>query len=169
MKARAVWTMILTFAIVLALGATAEAQGLKDFPKDGTYRGKFGVQGYGTINELEKGHIFFVGGFKGVFFNDIAGGFMDRTSVDCPGVNDIVNGVSLGNNGYCIVTDKDGDKAFAVWKGKDMTSNVGGGDFQWTGGTGKFAGIKGNNTYQYTGIGNTMGYAVLWEGEWHLP
>ena len=54
-----------------------------------------------------------------------------------------------------LLTDKDGDKAFLVWKGKDTSPNVGGGDFQWTGGTGKYSGIKGNNTYQYTGIGTT--------------
>jgi hypothetical protein len=162
MKSKAVWVTVLVVAVVLFLGASGEAQGPKDFPKDGTHRGKFGVQGYGTVNELEEGHIFFVGGFKGVFFNDVAGGFMDKPSVDCPGVNDIVDGVSIGNHGYCIVTDDDGDKAFSVWQGKDMTSNHGGGDAQWIGGTGKFAGIKGHDTYRYAGIGNTMGYALLW-------
>ena len=30
----------------------------------------------------------------------------------CPGVNDIVNGVTASANGYCVGTDKDGDKVF---------------------------------------------------------
>jgi hypothetical protein len=32
--------------------------------------------------------------------------------------NDIVDGVSTALNGHCIVTDKDGDKAFIVYEGK---------------------------------------------------
>ncbi len=104
-----------------------------------------------------------------MFFNDVANGFMDKSSVECPGVNDIVNGLSSGNHGYCIVTDKDGDKSFQVWKGKDTSPNVGAGDFQWTGGTGKYSGITGNGTYRYTGIGTTPAYSVVWEGAWQLP
>ena len=153
----------LTF--VLAVGMTAEAQ----LAKQGKYRGMFGARGVGTLHEIEKGHVFFVGAFSGVFFNDVANGFIDKSSVECPGVNDIVNGLSMANHGYCIITDKDGDKAFLVWKGKDTSPNVGGGDFQWTGGTGKYNGIKGNNTYQYTGIGTTPAYSVVWEGEWQVP
>jgi hypothetical protein len=157
--------LLSALTLVLAVGATAEAQG----PKQGKYRGMVGARGAGAIHELEKGHVFFVGGYSGVFFNDVANGFLDKSSVECPGVNDIVNGLSIGMHGYCIVTDKDGDKAFLVWKGKDTSPNVGGGDFQWTGGTGKYSGIKGNNTYRYTGIGTTPAYSVVWEGEWQLP
>ena len=165
MKSKALLAALGAVTLVLAACMTAEAQ----LPKQGEYRGTLGARGAGTIHELEKGHIFFVGGFSGVFFNDVANGFIDRTSVECPGVNDIVDGLSIGNHGYCIVTDKDGDKAFVVWKGEDTRPNVGGGDFQWTGGTGKYSGIKGNNTYRYTGIGQTPAYSVVWEGNWRLP
>ena len=75
----------------------------------------------------------------------------------------------MANHGYCIITDKDGDKAFLTWKGKDTSPNVGGGDFQWTGGTGKYSGLKGNNTYRYTVISTTPAAWVIWEGEWQLP
>lgn len=151
--------------LVLGVGVTAEAQ----LAKQGTYRGMLGARAVGTVHEIDKGHVFFVGAFSGVFFNDVANGFLDKSSVECPGVNDIVNGLSMGNHGYCIVTDKDGDKAFQVWKGKDTSPNVGAGDFQWTGGTGKYSGIKGNGTYRYTGIGTTSTYSVVWEGAWQLP
>ncbi len=165
MTRKALLRVLSVLALVLAVGVSAEAQ----LPKHGTYRGTLGARATGTTHEIDKGHVFFVGAFSGVFFNDVANGFMDKSSVECPGVNDIVNGLSIGNHGYCIVTDKDGDKAFAVWKGKDTSPNVGGGDFQWTGGTGKYSGIKGNNTYRYTGIGNTPAYSVAWEGEWQVP
>ena len=153
----------LTIACTIAVSAEAQ------LPKHGTYRGTFGAQAVGTVNELEKGHVFFVGGFSGVFFNEVANGFIDKSLVVCPGVNDIVNGLAIGNHGYCIVTDKDGDKAFLVWKGKDTSPGVGGGDQQWSGGTGKYSGIKGNSTYRYAAIGTSPAYSVVWEGEWQLP
>jgi hypothetical protein len=53
-----------------------------------------------------------------------------------------------------------------VWKGEGIGPNASAGDFQWTGGTGKFAGIKGNNRWQGFGIGETPRGAVVWEGEW---
>jgi hypothetical protein len=163
---RKVWLRVLgALTLVFAVGVTAEAQ----LPKHGSFRGNFGVRAVGTVNEMEKGHVFFVGAFSGVFFNDVANGFMDKSSVECPGVNDIVNGLSIANHGYCIVTDKDGDKAFLVWKGQDTSPNVGGGSQQWAGGTGKYSGLKGNSTYRYTGIGTTPAYSVVWEGEWQLP
>ncbi len=165
MRTKRTFLLIAAGVVVLLLGTSAEAQPAKQ----GKYRGTFGNWGVGTVHELEKGHVFFVGEFSGVFFNDVANGFIDKTSVSCPGVNDLVNGVSLANSGYCIVTDKDGDKAYLVWKGKGTGPNVGGGDFQWTGGTGKYAGIKGNNTYRYTGIGDTPRGWVIWEGEYQLP
>ena len=151
--------------IAVTKAPNAEAQ----LAKQGKYRGVFGARGSGTANELEKGHVFFVGEFSGVFANDIADGFIDKTSVQCPAVRDIVNGLDMAAHGYCVVTDKDGDKAFLVWKGKDTTPNAGGGDFQWTGGTGKYSGIKGNNTYRYTFIGDTPALWVVWDGEWQLP
>ena len=43
------------------------------------------------------------------------------------------------------------------------------GGFEWTGGTGKYEGITGGNTFHYAGIGATLAYSVTWEGEWELP
>jgi len=43
------------------------------------------------------------------------------------------------------------------------------GDYQWTGGTGKYAGMKGNNTFSATGIGSTSEGRGLLKGEWQLP
>jgi len=165
MKSKTLLVALGAVVLILLVGVGAEAQ----LPKQGKYRGMFSAWGVGAVHEIEKGHVFFLGEFDGVFFNDVANGFIDKTAVKCPGANDIVEGLSMGNHGYCVVTDKDGDKAFAVWKGRDTRPNVGGGDFQWTGGTGKFAGIKGNNTYRYTGIADTPGYSVVWEGKWQLP
>lgn len=165
MNTKQLFRVLGVLILVSVIGGNAEAQ----LAKQGKFRGKFGVQAVGTTHEIEKGHVFFVGGFSGVFFNDAANGFIDKSSVECPGVNDIVNGLATSNHGYCIVTDKDGDKAFLVWSGKDTSPGVGGGDQHWTGGTGKYSGIKGNSTYRYAAIGTSPAYSVVWEGEWQLP
>ena len=139
----------------------AEAQ----LAKQGTYSGKFGWYAVGKGFEIEKGHEFWVGVFSGTFFNDAGEGFMHETSWVCPGVNDVINGVSQVSHGYCVITDKDGDKAFLVWKaGKGFE-----GDYQWTGGTGKYTGIKGNNTFRaFPLLPTSQGYGLL-KGEWQLP
>jgi hypothetical protein len=139
--------------------------------KSGKYTGTFAyhaatVQSY----ELEeKGHVFFVGSIAGVFLNDVTGGFLERSEGICPFAEDTVGGVATAVHGYCIYTDKDGDKAFTVWEGKDTAPGNGEGTFKWTGGTGKYSGLKGNNTWHFTGIGKTPAGVVRYEGDWRLP
>lgn len=153
--------------ITLALALSPIAQGQD--AREGTFKGNFGVRFSGTVTEIEEGHVFYAGAFAGVFFNDVAGGFIDKSSVECPGINDVVNGLAAVNHGYCIVTDKDGDKAFLKWKGKDSSPGVGGGDQHWIGGTGKYTGLTGKTTYRYAAIGDAPAFSVVWEGEWKLP
>ena len=114
-------------------------------------------------------HVFFLGSSHGGFFNDVADGFLDKTEVTCAYANDLVGGVSSPLHGYCIVIDKDGDKAFLIHQGKGTGPGKIDGTFKWTGGTGKFAGIQGNNTYRVTSIGKNPAAWIVWEGEWQLP
>ena len=154
----------LAVAVVSLFGATAETQ---ELPKSGKYTGKYAshqVPEVAQTYELEKGHVFVLGRSHGVFLNDVADGFLDKSEVTCAVVSDLVDGVLTAGHGYCIVADKDGDKAFLAWEGKD-----GGGTFKWTGGTGKFSGLQGNNTFRFNGIGKTEAFVVVWEGEWRLP
>jgi hypothetical protein len=153
------------FAVAL-LNTPAAAQTLA---KSGTYTGKAGGKAVGDIYEIGKGHAFFVGKYDLVIFNDVAGGFLDKTEWTCPGVSDIVGGITTQAGGYCVGTDKDGDKLFSSWQGKGTGPGSGEGTFDWTGGTGKYAGIQGHNTYRGGGIGNTMGFANVVAGEWRLP
>jgi hypothetical protein len=127
------------------------------------------LRGVGQTYKISNNHVFFVGMFHGVFFNDAAGGFIDKTEWTCPGVNDIVNRLYTALHGYCVGTDKDGDEAVFVWQGKGTIPGSGEGTSQWTGGTGKFSGIEGQNTFRYSGIGNTTGFSAVWQGEWRLP
>lgn len=165
MKVKATCAALLALALILLLGATGEAQ----LPKQGTYSGKFGWSGSGTGHQIEKNHVFFVGEFDGAFFNDAGSGFLHGSSWVCPGVNDIVNGVTQAAHGYCIVTDPDGDKAFGSWKSKGSAPGRGSGDYTWTGGTSKYSGITGGGTFDYFFIATTFqGYSTL-RGEYRLP
>jgi hypothetical protein len=65
-----------------------------------------------------------------------------------------------------VVTDTDGDKVTLVWK--CAIPNPPGkceGDFQWTGGTGKYVGIKGDNTFWGLIPNPPNGFAVS-KGTW---
>jgi hypothetical protein len=141
--------------------------------KQGTFTAHFGWYAVGTTFEIggDKDHVFFVGEFSGTVFNDAGKGFLHLASVSCPGVDDVINGVSNAH-GYCTITDQDGDKAFVVWKCKGKDPSRCEGDFQWTGGTGKYTGIRGNNTFYGVHrniVGPTpQGYSI-WKGEWKLP
>jgi len=50
--------------------------------------------------------------------------------------------------GYCVITDKTNDQAFLVWRGTIDPTTGFNGDYQWTGGTGKYRGMTGNNTFR---------------------
>ena len=114
---RAIGIILATFLavpVVSLLGATVEAQQL---PKSGKYTGKYAshlVPEVAQTFELEKGHVFVLTKSQGVFFNDVADGFLDKSEVTCALVSDVVDGIQNSGHGYCIVTDKDGDKAFLV-------------------------------------------------------
>ena len=84
----------------------------------------------------------------------------------CPGVNDRTSGGAQAH-GYCTVTDEDGDKAFVIWQCKGQPRCDG--DFQWTGGTGKYTGLKGTTSFTGVPIGSTASGYSLFNGNWQLP
>src|SRR6516164_7379630 len=83
---------IFAFAIGGLFSTPTEAQ---QPAKSGKYTGKYVFHLPGGLEqtyELEKGHVFVLGPFHGVFLNDVADGFIDKTEVICPRAIDIVNG-----------------------------------------------------------------------------
>jgi hypothetical protein len=164
MRIRTALGTLVAAALGLLLGANAEAQ----LAKQGTYTSHFGWYAIGKTYELEKGHTLFQGEYSGTNFNDAGTGFLHNTSVVCPGIAALVEGGRGEGHGSCIITDQDGDKAFLVWKCKNPGTGCQG-DFQWKGGTGKYTGITGNNTFTGFSIGATSSGYSVWKGEWKLP
>ncbi len=140
----------------------------EELAKQGTYSGSFGWSLSSTVHELEEGHVFSQDVFKGTFFNESGGGFLHQTSCVAPAVTELTNGIGTAH-GVGTFTDKENDKAFFVWKGTINPETGFSGDYQWTGGTGKYNGLKGNNTFNAFGIGATPEGVGELKGEWQLP
>ena len=151
--------------LLLCLGVHAESQ----LAKRGTYQAKLWWQEHGEWFEIESGHMFFVGKFTGTFFNDAGAGFLHRASAVCPGVRDVLKDSGSGH-GYCVITDEDDEgKATLTWRCKGQRERVCEGVAEWVGGTGKYTGLKGSQTFSVgvRGLGSE-GYAIF-KGEWQLP
>jgi hypothetical protein len=116
--------------------------------QDWKVTGTFGWLGVGKAYEIEKGHQFWVGEFSGSFTSDKGKGSpLDATGWKCPSVNDI-DGNNRKNkaNGYCIIADTNGDQAYISWQCEgDIATCTG--TFDYSGGTGKYRGINGHNTF----------------------
>jgi hypothetical protein len=158
-------TLPLLVAATFALGTLATGAGAAD----GKAVGEFGWFGVGKAYEMDKGHFFWVGEFSGTFFSDKGdGGMFHRAGVKCPGWLDMdFNAKRSVGGGTCIITDLEGDQAYATWRnaGTPGPGGRGPGTFDYIGGTGKYKGLSGSNTF--TGVtqinwadGTASGYAI---------
>lgn len=129
--------------------------------------GEFGWFGVGKVQQLEKGHLFWVGEFSGTFFNDKgAGSPFHLAGVRCPASNDVdLNGKKNKAAGICVISEPGGaDQAYFTWHCEGDTETCHG-TFDYTGGTGRYQGASGSNTF--TGVihvnwpdGMASGYAT---------
>jgi hypothetical protein len=128
--------------------------------------GNFGWLGVGKVFQLEKGHIYWVGEFSGGFTSDKGKGPFDGTGWKCPASNDLdFNNKKNKAMGYCIISDPGGDLAYISWQCQGDTQ-ICNGTFDFTGGTGKYQGISGGNTFVgHTQVnwpdGTASGYSVI--------
>lgn len=128
-------------AAFLSIAGTVQAQDAKPV-------GEFGWFGVGKAHEVEKGHYYWVGEFSGTFFNDKGeGSLFHKAGVKCPANFDLdLNARKHTAGGYCTVADADGDQVYMSWLIKG-DGRSGAGTFSYTGGTGKYKGIKGTNNF----------------------
>jgi hypothetical protein len=152
-----------TIALVLTFGVNAA-----ELPKRGSYQGVFAWHATGQPVEVEKDHVLWGDKATGSFRNDAGDGFLHAAVVVCTAAGEFKQGKVIHDSGNCVATDKDGDKAVLTWKCTSCPSETQTGEFQWTGGTGKYAGLKGRTTYQQTNVGPGIGWSV-WKGEWERP
>ncbi len=76
----------------------------------------------------------------------------------CPAYNDIdTNQKKNTIAGYCIIADTDGDQAYLRFQAVGDTKSSPG-TFEYTGGTGKYKGISGSNTFVASHAGELDGW-----------
>ena len=135
------------FAAAIGLSAYGTAHA-----EDWKVTGTFGWFAVGKTYQIEKGHLYFVGEFSGTFFNDKGNASLfDKDGVKCPAFYDLdLNNKKGKAGGYCTISNTAGDQAYVSWKCEGDTVHCTG-PFEYTGGTGKYAGANGsNNTFSAT-------------------
>jgi hypothetical protein len=101
-------------------------------------------QGEGQIFQIEPTRIAFLARFDGILYVESAEGPLDGVPFVCPGTQlmDLASG-ALSAEGHCMLTPSDHEELYAKWS---CTGQVGGeckGQFELTGGTGRFEGATG--------------------------
>jgi hypothetical protein len=159
-------TSIVSLLALAALCLTSSATA-GDLPKSGKYSGHYGWTFTGQVQQLGEDRVVYAGVVPGVMFNDKGKGFMHKARVDCTIFNDVHKG-RANANGTCVVMDADGDKVFVEWKCSGVMPACPGTE-RFVGGTGKYKGITGKQTFQGNFIGDTGAGWSDWKGEWKLP
>jgi hypothetical protein len=114
--------------------------------------------------EHRANHTVSVTEYDGAVFNADGKTFLDKARYQVVDLTDA--GTSSG--GYKTFTETDGSKVFAKYLLKDAKPPEFRGTFQFTGGTGKYAGITGSGEYYVVVVSDT----ALWDelrGEYKIP
>ncbi len=138
--------------------------------------------GDGQLYDIGENRALFVGEYRGILFVEDGKGRLDAATMVCPGtVETNLEAGSTTGDGRCIMTGREGNKVFAKWS---CSGNVimCKGTFTFTGGTGNFQGITGDNEFmartaliQLTGIGpgeglrEAVGLAIWPQLRYKLP
>lgn len=137
--------------------------------KSGTAKVHSGWAGVGEVKEVGKNHAVWVGVFYGTSFNDEGKGFLHKMAWICPGTSDIIDG-AIVHEGFCTLTDMDGDQLYGPSRGKGPVGDVGFlGTVTYSGGTGKYAGIHGSHVFRCNAIGQHGQVFCTQEANYKLP
>ena len=120
------------------------------------------------IFELEKDHLVILVHERGIETTADPSMPTNMTAIDCMGMVDVLPDKTSKGNGYCVLTDSEGDKIFQRWSSSSaMPENR----YETIGGTGKFEGAKGEGTAKVTELApGPQGRSVVqWKGSTEYP
>jgi hypothetical protein len=160
------WGFVILLALALLLSANVPAQA--QMAKQGTYAGWFGWSSSGTLYEMGKDEVHWVGEYGGATINDAGKGLWHDAGMVCQGSQRIKNGLSTAE-GTCVMTDAEGDKTWGQWSctGKFPVCD---GNYEILGGSGKYAGITGKNTFHSMALAPTkQGWSKFDGGTYRIP
>ncbi len=136
----------------------------------GTTTGVAAFVGKGEVTEYEPGVTVWLGGFVGVSKTDRGGGPLHDSGWDCTGETTIHEGTVYQSDGFCAVTDADGDTINLVWEQTHVPAAAGAAKTKGTylSGTGKYAGIQGYYTFSCR-LSGAMANCNITAGEYTIP
>jgi hypothetical protein len=133
----AVIATALAGAAAMPIGAASASAQMND----GTLSGTFAA--YGTVKVVASKVLAY--DTNGLSVTD---GFLNHMTWHCSGLADFRSGTGRAQ-GFCSGNDPVGDQVVLNWESEKHPPDqkVVSGTFNWTGGTGKYAGIRGDGTY----------------------
>ncbi len=127
---------------ILCAGIVAPAVASAD--QEQTIKAFAAWQGRGQMYETGPHHATFVGSFSGMIFVETDKGPLDAGFMTCPAIVDVdLSSGKQEGKGRCTISAKDGARAYAEIACKGVHLVGCDGDFTFTGGTDRFAGISG--------------------------
>ena len=114
----------------------------------------------------EEGHVIILSESKQVYFNEKTGEKLTRVGTNIMDIN-LKTGKGSLIKSYGVMTSPNGDKRFTVSEGKPVGKGHWKGTYTYTGGTGKFEGIKGGGTWDSKSLAPGTSYMEV-EGEMEL-
>ena len=114
----------------------------------------------------EEGHVIAVSENKVVYFNEKTG---EKATQIFTATWDFNTKTGQGTlKGYGVMTSSNGDKRFSTSEGKPVGKGNFKGTYTYTGGTGKFEGLKGGGTWDSKSLAPGISYNEV-EGEREIP
>jgi hypothetical protein len=162
-------------ATIAAIFVAVSASSMAGADQEQTIKAFAAWQGRGQMYETGPDRATFVGAFSGMIFVETDKGPLDAGFMICPAIVDVdmTNGTQEGK-GRCTISAKDGARAYGEISCKGVHLVGCDGEFKFTGGTDRFAGISGGGPITIrsglqefaTGGGNTIqesaGGIIIW-------
>ncbi len=156
----------LSLVLFAAFGASALAG---ELPKQGTYSTSWTFSGPYTAIEIGEDQWAWSSTFTVIMWNDAGEGFWHDMSGNCVSMASEAEDAPVADSGYCRYEDADGNTLVEYW----YETGEGKGTATFLGGTGKYAGVQGTDTYEFVltpdapeGTFNGYGHS---EGSYTLP
>ena len=160
--------LALSLVVICVSGLSAQAQ----IAKQGAPRGIVSFYGSGTTQDYAPDMVVWSGKFLGQSVIGTGQGMLHYNAWDCTGEMVTRNGKVVIADGFCAVTDSDGDKINLRWEVDEPLPSPA--KFKTKGtylsGSGKYVGIQGGYNFICQAIADTGHYVcAMVGGEYQLP
>ena len=161
--------IVLSLIMIGGYGINVQAQ----IAKQGAPRGVVGFYGNGTTQEYAPDMVVWTGKFFGQSVTESGQGPLHDSAWDCTGEMVIRSGkIVVTADGFCAVTDQDGDKINLRWDTDDPQATPAKIKTKGTylSGSGKYAGIQGSYSFMCRAVADTSHYICeMIGGDYRLP